>query len=701
MSLKINDNIDLPNSITAHNRIALKSVSVGGGGASPELIARVAKLERTVTKQQGAIEEMDRDLEGVHDTLESVGTDITELDTAMTAAEGEISAIHSKDAAQDATIATKQDQLTFDSTPTEDSANPVTSDGIFKSLADVIEIAEGKTDSFTLSAQTVGNESFNSQAGFIEVESFTDINGNEVAANELKIGDIILVTELDVPDRWVGTVGETVTLYRMETQKVDLTDYYTKAQSDARFFRVIDPPASTTLTDDEIEIFKQGCIVKGVFLGVRNPVFFPPATWVIGASDSWHGLCEFRPGAEGTWVVIATYSIVNKKITLQNDASIMFNATMHHLEFTGRVVNISGTTSTNIGGGQVTIKGKQFPSYPTTNANPANLQIAPNGGAMSWKEVINNLAPEYDATATYAVGDVCLHDGALYQCFTAIATAEAWDSTHWTQVKVDDVYANLGKIANGNVPQDAVLGIDANNNIVKGNLFGKYARVVTPSQIQAMSAEERKAVFKEGCIINGSAFGCTNPIIMPMAEFYGGSRLRGLAIAGHGIYGIQTNANTFLPDSVKHEVLYYEHWSGTTTFRLIGINFALPAIPDNDTYSIIWKNKTPQWQEQLYGPSVSDNAITELTYEKISVISVAADRTFTLKTAQTDCIPEYRATITNIGSANVILTFTGITAIKTNDPDITITGNNLVLPPSTTIEVSAYNGHLIAFNWSV
>lgn len=31
MSLKINDNIDLPNSITAHNRISLKSVSVGGG----------------------------------------------------------------------------------------------------------------------------------------------------------------------------------------------------------------------------------------------------------------------------------------------------------------------------------------------------------------------------------------------------------------------------------------------------------------------------------------------------------------------------------------------------------------------------------------------------------------------------------------------------------------------------------------------
>jgi len=312
MSLKINDNIDLPNSITAHNRISLNSVSVSGGGASPELIARVAKLERTVTKQQGAIEEMDRDLDGVHGTLESVDTDITELDTAMTAAEGEIDAIHNKNAAQDVVIASKQDQLTFDATPTEDSGNPVTSDGIFKSLADVIEIAEGKTSSFTLSAQTVGNEAFNSQAGSIEVTLFTDINGNEVTADKLKIGDIILVTELDVPDRWVGTVGETVTLYRMETAKVDLTAYYTKTEadallsgkvdnttldeyytkllSDARYFRVIDPPASTTLTDEEVELFKQGAQINGTFAGFEKPTIFPLFDMAFASLDSYCGM---------------------------------------------------------------------------------------------------------------------------------------------------------------------------------------------------------------------------------------------------------------------------------------------------------------------------------------------------------------------------------------------------------------------------
>lgn len=46
------------------------------------------------------------------------------------------------------------------------------------------------------------------------------------------------------------------------------------------------------------------------------------------------------------------------------------------------------------------------------------------------------IAAEYDATATYALGDVCLHDGSLYKCTTAISTAEAWTAAHWTQITV-------------------------------------------------------------------------------------------------------------------------------------------------------------------------------------------------------------------------------------------------------------------------
>lgn len=42
------------------------------------------------------------------------------------------------------------------------------------------------------------------------------------------------------------------------------------------------------------------------------------------------------------------------------------------------------------------------------------------------------VAPQYDATATYNVGEYVIHNGSLYRCKTTISTAEAWTSGHWT-----------------------------------------------------------------------------------------------------------------------------------------------------------------------------------------------------------------------------------------------------------------------------
>lgn len=41
---------------------------------------------------------------------------------------------------------------------------------------------------------------------------------------------------------------------------------------------------------------------------------------------------------------------------------------------------------------------------------------------------------EYDSTRTYALNDKCVHSGTLYKCTTAIATPEAWNAEHWTEV---------------------------------------------------------------------------------------------------------------------------------------------------------------------------------------------------------------------------------------------------------------------------
>lgn len=49
----------------------------------------------------------------------------------------------------------------------------------------------------------------------------------------------------------------------------------------------------------------------------------------------------------------------------------------------------------------------------------------------------------YSSSSTYAVGDYCIYENTLYKCTTAIATAEAWNSGHWTAVSVADEIKEL------------------------------------------------------------------------------------------------------------------------------------------------------------------------------------------------------------------------------------------------------------------
>lgn len=53
------------------------------------------------------------------------------------------------------------------------------------------------------------------------------------------------------------------------------------------------------------------------------------------------------------------------------------------------------------------------------------------------------MASEYSSSATYAVGDYAVHSGKLYQCTTAISTAEAWTAAHWTEAKLADDVSQL------------------------------------------------------------------------------------------------------------------------------------------------------------------------------------------------------------------------------------------------------------------
>lgn len=53
-----------------------------------------------------------------------------------------------------------------------------------------------------------------------------------------------------------------------------------------------------------------------------------------------------------------------------------------------------------------------------------------------------NIASNYNPSASYAIGQFCLHDGDLYQCSVAIPSGEAWNASHWTQITVGNALYN-------------------------------------------------------------------------------------------------------------------------------------------------------------------------------------------------------------------------------------------------------------------
>lgn len=99
-----------------------------------------------------------------------------------------------------------------------------------------------------------------------------------------------------------------------------------------------------------------------------------------------------------------------------------------------------------------------FPLSPGSTATTVGGLLAALAAAVAWlkKNKVNNaaVAPVFSTSATYAVGDVVMHEGARYKCTTAVTVAGDWTgSTNWTaesiQSVIGDVESALNIINNG------------------------------------------------------------------------------------------------------------------------------------------------------------------------------------------------------------------------------------------------------------
>lgn len=98
------------------------------------------------------------------------------------------------------------------------------------------------------------------------------------------------------------------------------------------------------------------------------------------------------------------------------------------------VASITQTTTSSVSGGTNIITCTLVDGTVTTFA----ILNGTDGDAI-------NIAPAYSSSATYDLGDLVVYNSTLYECTTAITTAEAWNSAHWTAT---DVKTQLSKKAN-------------------------------------------------------------------------------------------------------------------------------------------------------------------------------------------------------------------------------------------------------------
>lgn len=169
-----------------------------------------------------------------------------------------------------------------------------------------------------------------------------------------------------------------------------------------QYVRVIPAPASTTLTDELIDVFKEGVFVNGDFLGMTNPVFFPCKA----DEGNYYGIVI---GAGGSITYVETYRISPAKVISVYRLAFYIGNTDGGVGFS----NAISANNVNITGNLV-VKSKSWPSYPTNNTTPKVLQIASNGGSLSWGDVPSPAVVAYEGTSLLPT-DVVFEDWTLHR----------------------------------------------------------------------------------------------------------------------------------------------------------------------------------------------------------------------------------------------------------------------------------------------
>ena len=292
------------------------------------------------------------------------------------------------------------------------------------------------------------------------------------------------------------------------------------------------------------------------------------------------------------------------------------------------------------------------------------------------------LAPIYDSTSTYSVGNKVIYNGKLYTCSTAITTAEEWNSSHWTEISVSSGFVDLDSDQTGT----GIKNFPSTFNVI--NASDIVNNTLTQAQYDLIT--NGKPTLIKGHIFNNKV----NPILFTPAET--NTTWNGL------LYGVR--------DSYGN--IYLNSYSINKTTKVISETERLAFLGASLYISTIGaiNGKKPEYYLNNVYP-YSTNSTTELKYEEINNISLSADTTYTLATAPSNTYPEYKGYITNSsGSAKVITLPTSVTKIKASSSltvvqptisggSVTVAGT-VAIPDGAYVEFNLQNGLIALYNWN-
>lgn len=157
------------------------------------------------------------------------------------------------------------------------------------------------------------------------------------------------------------------------------------------------------------------------WIGTDKPTFLGDFNSAFGTIDT-----QMKANADASASAVATANSADAVATSANtNASTALNTANQALTDAQSAVSTAGTANSTA-------------NTANTNANAALRASAAN--------TIENLAPAYDPTLTYAVGDLCTfvnaqNSGRLYKCIVPVNTPMEFNINYWDDVTTSEVYS--------------------------------------------------------------------------------------------------------------------------------------------------------------------------------------------------------------------------------------------------------------------